>query len=620
MPLSCELCGNAFGPRDSVCRVCGTTAGQAASSSHSPDMRQGNAEVPASAPLTTVPDAYLVAPQSLDGRRGGQNSVKIISGCAMAIAVVGAVMWTASALWRMGPGGEIAFAQHNRAGNQAFERGDFHTADAEYSAMIALRPRRADGYLLRAINDYKTGMFPQAIRDNTDALAQNPVTMQRASIYFNRAESYFNRKAWGKAVEDYTASEQAYQQASAEPGAYAEDQARMPRWMADVRRGRARASLQMKNYAQTIADYSANIGAGTVLPEDYGMRAEAEEALGHDDRAAAGYGKSICMDAAYMYGYQRLERMVDKSHRYEQAVAAFRKAAEAHPESALCWGSLGWYEHVSGHLSAAIAADARALSLDPEQTWIAYNLGLSCALSGDSARASKAYAAALRCQNQDGRAASFKELQNTAAQHPDNPALQNALRQVREAVAANPGKPASATSRAAFPSAPGVDAAFESLLAADTKMRGYALRPPAGYMLKHTNSANLSGSQTVDLWRGPARPDGSAPDLQVTVTTDDGRQAANATPRQMMQEYLDTLATNHAQFKASPITNCVIGGRTFLKATWSGVGAKTGKPFSGFAYYASQTGEYVSIVAHDTTPNSVASLPLLEASTRTFRK
>ena len=445
--------------------------------------------------------------------------------------------------------------------------------------------------------------------------------MQRATLYFNRAVDYSNRRDWKNAIADYNAAEQAYKQASAEPGAYEMDLQRMPGWLADCRRGRARANLELKKYAQTITDYSANVNAGTISPEDYGMRGTAEEKLGRREEAAADYGKSILADPGYLYGYQELTRLAEQSHLYKQAAAIYRQATEQHPENIFCWGSLGWSEHKAGNFSAAVAADERGLSLDPTQLWMRFNLGLSSAVAGDSARAGKAYAAALAMRNLKEQAAALKDIQKALGEHPGNPALQAALKQVQ---AATPASALTASSRAAgasaLPPAPSVDPAFEQRLAPDTNLHGYAIRPPAGYTCKQTEDASLSGNHTVDYWRGAARPDGTAPDLEVQVTNDDGRLAASATPKQLMQNYLSGVMRNQTQFKASEMTPCTLGSQTFLKVAWSGVGMKTGRHFQGVVYIGSWTGTYVSIFAHDALPDAQTTLPMLDAAARTFRK
>lgn len=615
MPQPCTICGTEIGPRDSVCRICGTAATLPASHGSG----DAGAAVLPPAPAHAIPDTFLIMPQATQQSRSRQRFVRTAGRCVTAALVVGVIGWPLSALWRMGPGAEIAFQQQNKRGNEAFERGDFTDADAHYSEMIALRPSRVDGYLLRAINDVRQGLFPQAIRDNTEALAQNPDAMQRGSLYHNRADAYLSRRAWDKAAADFSASEQAYIQASADPQAYAHDLERLPGWIADNRRGHAHASMELKKYPQAIEDYSANIKAGYIRPEDYGMRATAEEALGLDTEAISDYGKAISTDAGYMYGFQKLNSLTDKAHCYAQAASAYRQAANLHPESVVCWGSLGWQEYLAGHISAAIVADQQALSLDPNQDWIHFNVGLCYATAGDSAQARKAYAAALAGQDKAGRIAALKDLRTALVKHPGSPSLQSAVKQIEAAIAQTPSTPA-ATGNATPLTRPQVDPKFETLLAPDTTQRGYTIRPPAGYALKQAKSAFLSGAQDVDYWRGPARPDGSAPDLQVEVITDDGRMAAASSPRQHMQRYFSAMATNHAQFKASAITSSTIGARTFLKATWSGIGVKTGKQFNGFVYIASQTGEYISIVAHDTAPGSADTLPLLEASAHTFHK
>ncbi len=88
-----------------------------------------------------------------------------------------------------GPGGDIAFNQHNRAGNIAFQEHDFAKANEEYSQMIALRPRLMAGYLLRGMTLHSLGRFHEAIQDDTTALALPDGKSDDADLYSNRANA-----------------------------------------------------------------------------------------------------------------------------------------------------------------------------------------------------------------------------------------------------------------------------------------------------------------------------------------------------------------------------------------------------------------------------------------------
>ena len=622
MVHNCELCGNELGPHDRACRLCGTKVGDSIAAPDTAASDPRLAQNLSGPSVTPPPGPFLVAPLPLNSRPPIRHLWlgKVLGGCLAGVTALGLVGWGLYSLWMMGPGGEIAFRYHNSAANTAFERGDFSTADTEYSEMIALRPRRVDGYQLRAINAYKTGQFQRAIRDNTSALALSDSPTSRGVLFHNRADAYYNRRAWAKAVADYTAAEQAYTQVNDSQTGYLADLARMPRWLADVRRGRARTYLQMNEYALTNADYTTNIKNNQILPEDYGMRATAEAALGQDDAAVKDYAQSICIDAGYGYGFQMLNKVVDANHHYDQAVTAYQRATQANPDSVQSWGSLGWYAYEAGKLPTAIAADERALSLDPSQGWISYNLGLACAVAGDQKRATAAYAAALACRTQADPAASLKELRQAAAAHPGSTTLQRALKQVEQAIQNTPRSPMSARTSSATLPAPNVAPAFETLLASNRTLNGYAMRSPAGYTLKQSHFETLSGSEKIDLWKGPARADGTSPDLQIRIVEDDGRMAAASNATQNVQSFLDTAAENHKEFKASPITSCIFNGQAFKQASWSGIGSRTGKPFAGVIYISMKTGDYIEISAHDAVPYSAATLPLLKASVLTFRK
>ncbi len=620
MIYHCERCGAALRPAADACPVCGKRF---------PDAIPADADVPDtsvdgllsgrtargrdSGPLYASPSVGNTP--GMSGRPGGgRGPIGITVGiCLAAVAVLTLAVWGASTLWSRGPGGDAAYVQHNLAGNADTERGDYAAADDEYSQMIALRPRRVDGYLLRAITEDKAGLYSRSIADDTTALSLTNDPIERGDLLYNRAEAQAGRGGWRQAIADYS---QSYQQYALDHAP--QEVASIPDRQEDAVRGRADARWECHDYAGAIADCTALIAHSRIRPDDYGIRAKCEAALSRNMAARADFARALAVDSTYMPGYAGLANLDDKLHHDDMAVTVYRRATLANPDSVDCWGSLGWFQYEVGQIPAAIATDRRAQSLDPNQAWINYNLALCYAVSGDGARATAEYAFALSRGAQESRSGALSDLKAALAHQPGSATLRRALAQVERGPVAGAVTPPAITPF--VPLAPPVPKSFASMLAPDTSLNGYAVRAPAGYTLQQSRQTYLDGSGTTDLWLGPQRSDGTMPSLQIIVSEDDGRMSEDSDSAQVEQQYLNNLNDSHTQLTSSTITPCMIGGRSFVQASWSGVGRRTGKPYAGVVYISVTPGQYIEITSHDASPYSRSTLPLLTAAALTFRK
>ena len=543
----------------------------------------------------------------------------VAAGLAAVVGLLTALGLGANALWQRGAGGEAEYRQHNFAGNAAAERGDFAQADREYGQMIALRPRRVDGYLLRAINEALEGQTTAAIADNTQALLYAKDPEMRGDLLYNRAEAYAKQSRYVKAIADFT-------QASAE---YALE--RSPRQMRDIPKRqegvyslRADAYWHHKDYALSIKDSKAAIALGHVHPDDYGIQAKAEMALNQDSAASADFTQALRLDPMYLDGYVGLGDLAEKHHQYAQAVQIFQQATSAAPSNAQFWGSLGWFQYKAGQGSAALVSDRHSQGLDPNQAWVNYNLALTYAAAGQSAEAHAAYTDALASGGAAEQKAGMTDIREALAKEPASAALRAALVQVQTGRVGGP-RPA----RALLPPPPipapvpppVPPARFAALLGPEVALAGgTGIQPPLGYTLTQHPVVTLSSTSTLYLWSGPRRPDGTQPTLQVVAGHDDGSLAANSSERQTTQLALNDMGENHRSLRISPVSTASFGGLTFDFGDWDGFGTRTLKEYQGSEYWSVTPSHILHLSSHDAIPYSRVTLPLLQASIATFRR
>lgn len=530
-----------------------------------------------------------------------------VAGALGVFAIVGLIGWGGQRLWMRGPGGDFAFAQHNAAGNRAFGQGDYRTADDEYSQMIALRPHRQDGYLLRGMAGFREGLYGQAEGDATEAMKYTQDPEGLGDLCYNRAQV---RNSWNHlpgAIADYT-------QALAHYGQITNRRERrdQPGRLRDAYGDRATALYEHKDYARAIADCSAVIAQFRPRPEDFLYRAKSEAALGQSQPAQADFWQALQRDPTLMAAYGGLGDLADKTHDYAPAIRAFQAATQTQPGNPNFWGSLGWFQYEAGQLAPSINSSRQALSLDPSQAWVMYNLGLAYAAGGQSAEARTAYAAALSHSSEHDRLAGVKDIDTALARHPNAPALAAARQQLADARAAMGPVVRLVPPASAAPPPTG--------LGPEAMINGFALRPPAGYALQTDPYHGQNGDATTYRWTGPTRPDGTAPTLEVHVADDGGALALKTTSAQLALRRLQSESDNHRNLTVSPLRTVVMAGLPFAEGGWQGVGVQTGKSYAGEECVSLSSRHNVVLSTHDAAPYSQATLPLLRSSIQTLRQ
>lgn len=80
------------------------------------------------------------------------------------------------------------------------------------------------------------------------------------------------------------------------------------------------------------------------------------------------------------------------------------------------------------------------------------------------------------------------------------------------------------------------------------------------------------------------------------------------------------MTMTHQNTVTSPIQTGMLHGIRFARASWSGVGPRTGKMFAGIFYGWLVTPNNVLVQAKDESPASKATMPLFNAAALTLHK
>jgi hypothetical protein len=145
------------------------------------------------------------------------------------------------------------------------------------------------------------------------------------------------------------------------------------------------------------------------------------------------------------------------------------------------------------------------------------------------------------------------------------------------------------------------------LAAAEEVPGGYSIRPPAGYARQPVN-AQAPGIRGAVRWIGPKRPDGSTPNLQLTVMTLPPRAAdPTPAPEQLTELQSNTLKKSMAlqDWTAQPVEQGTINGIPFARLEWQALHPGAKATLYGFIYAANIGEDAVVILSQDMSPENL---------------
>ncbi len=265
--------------------------------------------------------------------------------------------------------------KYEQEGKAYLAQRNYPKALKAYSALAKIHPELMAAHRGCGRAYYGMERYDDAIREFGIAIFRARLEKNKAACYASRGATYAAEKMWDAAIDDYA-------NAIIHDPQY---------WYAYLLRGYAYGKTQRF----TLALYDAN------------------EAIRLHKSASTYYTRGV------IYG---------EMGQYNPAVADCRTATGLEPTSAVAWNDLGYEQYLAGQLREAEISDQKAIELSVTDMTPHFNLALCFAVQNDAAQAKNEYAVAIAKSNARHRDAALEELKKAQVQHPNTPAIREALR------------------------------------------------------------------------------------------------------------------------------------------------------------------------------------------------
>jgi len=261
-------------------------------------------------------------------------------------------------------GGHWAFpstcaAFHMAAGRADDNQGDEQAAIGEYTQVIALQPRTAEGYVRRARAYYTAFQYGQAIADETQVQRLTDDPQVRADSLMWRGYDYdlSGDHAWG--ITDFTASLAINARVPDTHVQTADASDKTP----DAHKGRLWAYWRSKQYGLAARDCDALIAADGSYAGSYLIRGRLRCSMGDMVGARADFEAAYGRAPRLLPAYLNLEDMLEKQGQPRQALDVARAALRANPSSAV---ALGTFRNPLLHYRALRSRGVEVVDADPQ--------------------------------------------------------------------------------------------------------------------------------------------------------------------------------------------------------------------------------------------------------------
>ncbi len=314
---------------------------------------------------------------------------------------------------------------HNQRGNNAYSRGDYPGAVAEYSQMVRMRPQKVDGYDLRGMAYYREEQYRLSAQDYRTGIR---LSAPEATSWSNLA---YAEDAYGdhrQAIRDFSQSLALNPAIRDRPGSTADAHDGTP----NAVKGRMWAYFEDGQYPLALKDCNALIAVHP-YPASIAVRGKIYRQMGNFPRAVADFRTALQEDPRLTFVDLHLEETLAQHGQFAEAASVAADAVKANPANADVEGTLGWCQYQAGQLAEAIQTDIRALTMNPSQPLVRYNLGLTYAVRGDWKDARPAYALAMQNTTQEEWQGGVSDLQKAMAQQPQSASVRQSLQMLTAA-------------------------------------------------------------------------------------------------------------------------------------------------------------------------------------------
>jgi len=148
---------------------------------------------------------------------------------------------------------------------------------------------------------------------------------------------------------------------------------------------------QENRHVEALEEYDAAL---RIDPKSVGAmlgRASALSGLKRFPEAEKIVREMIAINAKSPDAHATLAQILDAEGKHLSAIAEYRLALEAAPDSAALWGNLGWSQYEEGLMDESVTSGRKALALDPKQAYVRFNIGLAYAARDQWTQALKEY-------------------------------------------------------------------------------------------------------------------------------------------------------------------------------------------------------------------------------------
>lgn len=141
----------------------------------------------------------------------------------------------------------------------------------------------------------------------------------------------------------------------------------------------------------------------------------------------------IAQNAQNADAHATLAQVLDAEGKHLSAIAEYRLALAAAPTSASLWGNLGWSQYEEGLMDESVTSGRKALSLDPKQAYVRFNIGLAYAARDQWNQAQKEYQEGLSIAAVPDIHAAINDLREVMSKGRSTPAVRQAVEMLTRA-------------------------------------------------------------------------------------------------------------------------------------------------------------------------------------------